>query len=53
VALVHNQDPVEQLAAQYSDHAFADRIRSGAPDGLVRIRMLSAAKTASNASVNR
>jgi hypothetical protein len=28
VAFVHDQDPVEQLVAQGSDHAFADRIRS-------------------------
>ncbi len=29
MAFVDDQDPVEQLAAQGSDHAFADRVRSG------------------------
>jgi helix-turn-helix protein len=42
------QNPVEQLAAQCSDHAFADRVRSGAPGGLVRIRMPSASKALLN-----
>jgi hypothetical protein len=53
VAFVDDQYPLEQFAAQCSDHPFADRIRRGAGGGLVRIRMPSAAKAASNALVNR
>jgi hypothetical protein len=53
VTLVDDQDPVEQLAAQRSIIRSQIAFARGARGGLVRIRMPSAAKTASNAPVNR
>jgi len=47
VVLAEDEQPVEDLAAQGSDHPLADRVRLRACGGLRRIRMPAAVKTAS------
>ena len=52
VVLINDQQPVEDLPAQGTDHPFADRFALGACGGLVRILVPSGWSTASEESVN-
>jgi hypothetical protein len=53
VALVNDQDPVEQFATSVLIIRSQLALARGVPGGLVRIWLPSVAKTASNVLVNR
>jgi hypothetical protein len=52
LALVEDEHPIQQLAAEGADPSFGDGVRPGARTGVRRMRMASLVNTASKTSVN-